>query len=108
MNENTKPEEWIRQTAELTIKQLDQELPNPFSSDEGDWEVLQAWLLKVIKHKLDYDMQGLLQALYRIDLKESKVKEILTLAPPDDIPHLLTEEILKRQWQKILIRQKYS
>jgi hypothetical protein len=49
-----------------------------------------------------------LQALYRIDLKESKVKEILTLAPPDEIPILLTEEILKRQWQKILIRQKYS
>ncbi len=108
MNENTKPEEWIRQTAELTIKQLDQELPNPFLVDEGDWEVLKAWLNRVLKHKLDYDMQGLLQALYRIDLKESKVKEILTMASPDDIPNLLTEEILKRQWQKILIRQKYS
>ena len=108
MNENTKPEEWIRQTAELTIKQFDQELSNPFLVDEGDWEVLKAWLNRVLKHKLDYDMQGLLQALYRIDLKESKVKEILTMASPDDIPNLLTEEILKRQWQKILIRQKYS
>jgi hypothetical protein len=108
MKESTKPEEWIRQTAELTIKQLDQELSDPFSSNEADWEVLKAWLNKVIKHKLDYDMQGLLQALYRIDLNESKVKEILTIAPPEEISNLLTEEILKRQWQKILIRQKYS
>ena len=65
-------------------------------------------LKRVVSYLLDHDFQRLLNALYRIDVSEQKVKSILAKANPESLASELTVEILKRERQKIFFRQKYQ
>lgn len=64
-------------------------------------------LIPVIRYLLDKDMTRLLNALYRIDIKESKVKYVLTIENPDNIAPALAEMIIQRELQKIATRKQY-
>ena len=64
-------------------------------------------LAQFIKQKLDQDMNGLLNACYRIDIAEARLNKILSLAPSNLIHYKLASEIIQRQLQKIESRDKY-
>jgi len=70
------------------------------------------WLRKVLEarlnHFLDHDFDGLLNALYRIDISESKVKEALGSTNSGEISSALAELIIEREKQKVMTRLKYS
>jgi H2-forming N5,N10-methylenetetrahydromethanopterin dehydrogenase-like enzyme len=102
-----KSTELTLQTAELIQKQFGFENFIPASKPEVEWEELRNWLLIRIKEMLDFNFHALLQALYRIDVSEQRVKEILTLAPPETLHELLTDEILNRQLKKVITRNSY-
>lgn len=65
-------------------------------------------LIPVINYLLDKDMSRLLNALYRIDISEPKVKQALTVTDPQNIAPELAELIVQREFQKVLTRKKYS
>ena len=65
------------------------------------------YLVKQINYKLNHDFNGLLNALYRIDIPENQVKMIIETFDSDQIALELARAILERQRQKILTREKY-
>lgn len=96
----------VTQTVKLLQKDfsLDQEsLPESVSSIDE----LKKRLIPVINFLLNKDMSRLLNALYRIDISETKVKEVLTESPPDNIGADLAELIIEREQQKVMTRLKY-
>lgn len=79
------------------------EVKGEFSIDE-----LCRMLAKQIQYFLDHDFSHLLNALYRIDIPQNRVEEILTYAEPQKIALKLSEAIIEREQQKMITRIKYS
>jgi hypothetical protein len=50
----------------------------------------------------------LLGILFRIDVPEEGVIRAFTDVPPDHLPAVLAEMMIERQWQKLLIRGRFS
>lgn len=101
---NKKPsaQEEIGIVSELLKKDLELQ---PVSSPT--WEELKAELKKYINYLLNKDFERLLQGLYRIDVNEGRVKEILNVESPETIADKLTDLILDRQRQKAISRMQY-
>lgn len=95
--------ELVRQSANLICKDfsLDTFL------DKSDYESLLIELTKAVTHFLDKDLNSLLNILYRIDINETEVRNILTTAPPEEMAKRLAEKILQREIQKVRTRQQY-
>jgi hypothetical protein len=74
---------------------------------EDAYERLFAFLQSRVNELLDRDMERLMNALYRIDVPEKQVKEILHLAQPEEISGALTKAILDREKQKVITRRQY-
>lgn len=86
--------------------QLDEE---NFSVEENaTLDDLKRELIKIVRYLLDNDFNRLLNALYRIDVSEQKVNNIIEKTPPDEIANTLAEAILKREMKKVEYRIKYS
>ncbi|HRR07735.1 MAG TPA: hypothetical protein PLO56_03505 [Rhodothermales bacterium] len=76
---------------------------------ENNWDVetLRNTLAVRISWLLTHRREELLGILYRIDVRESEVKRILTFAAIDEIPVLLAELILEKLREKLVYRKKY-
>lgn len=70
-------------------------------------EYLVQLLTPSIKQMLDQSFDRLLNVLYRIDLPEKKVVEILEESPPDEVANRLSQAIVDRQLEKISLRERY-
>ncbi len=62
-------------------------------------------LAAVVQQLLDRDFERLLNALYRIDVAEHKVKE--AMAAGDDVALNIADLIIAREMQKVATREKY-
>lgn len=82
---------------------FDEELPESAST----LEELKKQLIPLINQLLDRDMGRLMNALYRIDVNESKVKQVLVSEQPGEIAPKLADLIIDRQLQKVITRKKY-
>lgn len=78
-----------------------------FEDSTTNFDEFKENLQKFIHQLLDQDFELLLQALYRIDVKEEKVKEILTIEDPENLSFAITELIFERQMQKAVTRMRY-
>ncbi len=70
-----------------------------------DW--LEEYLTKQINYLLDHDFNRLLNALYRIDISESKMKELLQFSQGDEIARNIAKAIIERERQKVITRQQF-
>ncbi|MTI38149.1 hypothetical protein [Fulvivirga lutimaris] len=94
-------------TTQLIIKDFSLEetdLPEGISKIDE----LKVALKKIVSYLLDRDMSRLLLALYRIDVSEKKVKQVLAEAEPGKIAESITDLIIERELQKVETRIKYS
>lgn len=73
-----------------------------------NFDDLKDQLTKIIRFLLDKDFAKLINACYRIDIAEAKLKEVLHYSAPDQIASNLATLIIDREHQKALLRQKYS
>lgn len=92
------------------LKLATKSLPDPFPGDipeNAPKPELFEFLRKRLHYLLDHDMPGLLQALYRMDVDEGRVKEVLAITHPDNMSTELTLLIWERARQKIETRKKY-
>ena len=78
------------------------------AQDDLTYSLLLANLTKQIKFMLDEDFQGLLNAMYRIDVAEGKFSLALETGNPDDVPRNVATLILDRIVEKAKTRLKYS
>ncbi len=73
-----------------------------------DFDKLLVFLWKEIIRLLDHDFNQLMNILYRIDVSEIRVKQILQVSKPEELANDLTVEILERMRQKAITRIKYK
>lgn len=75
------------------------------SMSEADLEAL---LAKRINTMIRDDFAGLVQLLYRIDVNEVRLRQLLRSKPREDAGKLIAPLIIERQCQKIVTRRQYS
>ena len=69
---------------------------------------LHRYLSLAIRELIDTGFNKLMNALYRIDVSETKVTEAMHLEAPDEISSKLATLVIERELQKVYTRQKYS
>ena len=87
------------------------------------WPLLQEWetqlpaerklairdqLAQLLNHLLLHDFGALVQALYRVDVSEKKVKAVLQQNPGVDAGELLADLLIQRQEEKMAIRKTFQ
>lgn len=85
----------LRQSLEL-------DLPENISFD-----LLKARLSSHINFLIQSNFQKLVSILYRVDVSESKLKQLLKENPDSDAANIITDLIIERQLQKIRSKQEY-
>lgn len=100
-------DEVIAETASQIEKDLRLSRLNltPSSAKQTAFERLFSALLPHVSGMLSGGIASLPQALYQVDLPERLVTEALQSTPPADA---LTEIIIKRCFQKVVLRRLYS
>lgn len=61
-----------------------------------------------INHLIQTDFEKLVNLLYRIDVSEAKLKEMLQTNPDSDAGHVIARLLIERQIQKIKFRKEFS
>jgi hypothetical protein len=74
----------------------------------NSFERLKTYVTKIVSYLLDKDMNGLLNILYRIDVGEETVKQILATSHPDLLAENLANAIIARERKKAEYKMKYS
>ena len=96
----------IKQLKGFIVRDL-QLTDNDEIMDIVDLEGLRKRLSQVVAHLLDHDFNRLLNILYRIDISEQKLKEVLSDDRLDNISLAITDMIIARQLRKIETRERY-
>lgn len=78
-------------------------LPNEISMDE-----LEIQLSSYINQLIQTDFQKLISLLYRIDVSEPKLKQLLQQHPEENAGKIIAALIIERQLQKIKTRQQFG
>ncbi len=81
-----------------------------FSEDEEQtpYQKLYQEILPLIEEMLNDDYPKLMSVLYRIDIGEDFLNKKLKETPNADTDEVITDLILKRELQKVIIREIYS
>ena len=96
-----------KHSLQLAKKDLGLEDNINLEGTEDPFERLIEFLEKRIKYMLNSDFSGLLNALYRIDIPENQVRDLLEFTEPQSLAKALTLAILEREKQKVITRQQY-
>jgi hypothetical protein len=71
-------------------------------------ETMEAVLAERINAMINDDFNRLISLLYRIDVSEPVLRQLLEQNPTADSGRLIAQLILERSWEKILTRRMYS
>jgi hypothetical protein len=81
----------------------DLELAEQLSAEE-----LEALLAERLNGLIRDDFNTLLQLLYRIDINEARLRQLLQEKSGEDAGKIIARMIIERQWQKIQTRRQYK
>lgn len=76
--------------------------------DESAYQKLYKQILPIVEEMLNDNYPKLMAMLYRIDLEEDFVNRKLKEIPNADTDEVITDLIIKRELQKVIIREQYS
>lgn len=79
-----------------------------FNIPEGNQDVFERLLAERINHLVANDFTGLVNILYRIDVSEKKVKQVLKDQPDRDAGSLIAGLIMERMLEKYKNRENFS
>lgn len=68
----------------------------------------QAQLKNAVDELINHHFDGLLQLLYRVDISEQKLRQLLIDFPAADAAAIITHLLVERQLQKIKSRQAFA
>ena len=94
----------------MEVPALQSDLNHSFGLDLPETatiEMLEGVLADRVNTMITADFNGLISLLYRIDVSETKLKQLLRENAGADSGLLIARLILQRQWQKIETRRKY-
>ena len=75
-----------------------------FSEDELRNSQLKVHFVDYIRKLILHDFEKLIYLLYRIDVHENNLREVLNLQPQGDAANIIAEMMIDRQIQKIQLR----
>ena len=84
---------------------LEEELERKKVKIVFDW--LEDFLTKQVNKLLDHDFNRLLNALYRIDIPEEKVKKLLELSSQGEMARNIARAVIEREKQKVITRSQF-
>jgi hypothetical protein len=90
---------------EQALEEISKELE--IGSKQGDHSFAKQIVIQRINELIEHDFQKLVSILYRADVSETKLKQLLTENPATDAALIITELLVERQLQKIRFRQEY-
>ena len=88
---------------QLVNEEMAIDLPEKISFEE-----IREQLSQNINDLIVNDFQKLVSILYRIDISESKLKQLLKEENHEDAGRIITDMIIERQLQKIKTRQQFK
>ena len=94
----------------MEVPALQSDLNHSFGLDLPETatiEMLERVLAERINTMINADFNRLISLLYRIDVSETKLKQLLKENTGTDAGLLIARLVLERQWQKIETRRKY-
>jgi hypothetical protein len=97
----------LQLTAASINKTFGEKLLPPVPEQNQQQQMLQK-LARFVHHLLQNEMQRLLQALYRIDVDEQKVKNAFRQNSAQAVAAELATLIFEREMQRVITRQRYS
>ena len=90
-------------------KEISTALATYFALPEGDdFEAMRKKLIEEVQYLIDYDLNKLWNVLYRIDVFEKKVREVIATTPHTEHAVHIADLIIERQQEKIISREKYK
>jgi hypothetical protein len=92
-------------------QQLQQEIIQCTGSSlvaQGDMVAFRQKLAQYINGLINHDFHTLISILYRLDINEKKLKELLAAQPAADAGELIAGMIIDRQLQKIILRKQFT
>ena len=78
-----------------------------FEADENAFDRLERFLTDQVNYLLDNDFNRLLNALYRIDISERQVNELLEKSETKALANNIAKAIIEREKQKVITREQY-
>jgi len=72
------------------------------------YQVFSNLLIRRIEELAEKDMEKLLWVLYRVDVSEKKLHEVMQQTPPELFSSTIADLIIERQKQKVESRKKYG
>lgn len=84
---------------------LDLQIQLPESST---YDQLHQQLAVQINHIIKTDFQQLVSCLYRIDVNEGKLKQLLKQHPNEDAGNIIASLVIERQQEKIRTRKQFN
>lgn len=99
----------LQEAATILYRQFDIEGDQGLvDEDKAAFEYLKQLLSERIRYLIDHDMEQFLFVLYRIDIEEQKVKEVLATYPLNEAIEAIAVLIIERQKQKVITRRQYA
>jgi hypothetical protein len=95
-----------KQVVRLLSKDLRLE-DDHFNSVPSSLEGIREKLKWIIEHLLQNDFERLLNAMYRLDIDESKFKSVISGTYGNDVAGKLAEIVIERELKKIETRKRY-
>ena len=68
---------------------------------------LEGWLAERLNEWIRWDFNALVSFLYRMDISETGLRQLLKDRPGEDAGLLIAKMVLERQWQKIETRRRH-
>ncbi len=69
---------------------------------------MEEYLAEKLNKLIRTDFSALVQLLYRIDINENRLRQLLQVNAGEDAGKIIARLIIERQWQKIQTRRQYS
>ena len=97
----------VKESYQLIRKDLGLKDQFEFKDEESDVNRLLDYLTSQINYLLDHDLNHLLNALYRIDIQEERIKDLLQNSEQGQIATNIAKAVIEREKQKVLTRRQY-
>jgi hypothetical protein len=92
-------------------KELIQDLNRAYGMELADYLTaaqLEVLLAEKLNALIRTDFGALVQLLYRIDINEKRLREVLKVNAGEDAGKIIAGLIMERQWQKIETRRQFK
>ena len=73
-----------------------------------DRDLLREKLAFIIAHLMEHNFERLCQAMYRLDVSETRFDRVMKETPLTDIPYAIADLVIERELQKVRTRMMYK